>query len=34
MILEIPWLAYHNLEIDWRIREVQITGCPDECEKN
>jgi len=23
----MPWLAYHNPEIDWKIGEVQITRC-------
>jgi len=25
VILEIPWLAHHNPEIDWRIGEVKMT---------
>ena len=33
MILEMPWLAYHNSEIDWRTGEVKMTRCPEECEK-
>ena len=33
MILEILWLARHNPEIDWRIREVKMTRCPEECGK-
>ena len=33
VILGIPWLAYHNLEINWRMGEVQMTRCPEECEK-
>jgi len=33
VILEIPWLACHNLEIDWRTREVKLIRCPEECEK-
>jgi len=33
VILGMPWLACHNLEIDWKIGEVQITRCPDECGK-
>jgi len=24
VILEIPWLAHHNSEIDWRIGEVKM----------
>ena len=33
VILEILWLAYYNLEINWRIEEVQITRYLDECGK-
>jgi len=33
VILEMPWLAHHNLEIDWRTGEVKITRCPEECGK-
>ena len=33
VILEMPWLAYHNLEIDQRTGEVQIMRCPEKCEK-
>ena len=33
VILEMPWLAYNNLEIDWRTGEVKMTRCPEECEK-
>ena len=33
MILGILWLARHNPEIDWRIREVKMTRCPEECGK-
>jgi len=33
VILEIPWLACHNPEIDWRTGEVKITRCPEECGK-
>ena len=29
----IPWLAYHNPEIDWKTGEVQMTRCLDECGK-
>ena len=29
----IPWLAHHNPEIDWRIGEVRMTRCPEECGK-
>ena len=30
MILEMPQLAYHNPEIDWRTEEVKMTRCPEE----
>jgi len=30
VILEIPWLAYHNLEINWKTGEVKIIRCPKE----
>jgi len=33
VILGMPWLAHHNLEIDWRIGEVKMTRCPEECGK-
>ena len=33
VILEMPWLAHYNPEIDWRTGEVKITRCPDECGK-
>ena len=29
----IPWLGYHNLEIDWKMGEVKMMRCPDECGK-
>ena len=29
----MPWLRYHNPEIDWKTREVKITRCPEECGK-
>jgi len=31
VILEMPWLEYHNLEIDWKTGEVKMTRCPEEC---
>ena len=31
--MEMPWLACHNPEIDWRIGEVKMTRCPEECGK-
>jgi len=33
VILDMPWLACYNPEIDWRTGEVQITRCPEECRK-
>jgi len=33
VILEMLWLAHHNLEIDWRTGEVKMMRCPEECEK-
>jgi len=29
----MPWLACHNPEIDWRIGEVKMMRCPEECRK-
>jgi len=33
VILEMLWLACHNPEIDWRIGEIKMTRCPEECGK-
>ena len=33
VILEMLWLVRHNPEIDWRIEEVKIMRCPEECGK-
>ena len=33
VILGIPWLAHHNPEINWRIEEVKMTRCLEECGK-
>jgi len=33
IILGIPWLAAHNLEIDWEKGEVRMTRCPPLCGK-
>jgi len=33
VILEMPWLAYHNPETDWRTGEVKMTRCSEECGK-
>ena len=31
VILGMPWLAAHNLEIDWEKGEVKMTCCPPIC---
>ena len=28
VILDMPWLAVYNPEIDWEKEEVRITRCP------
>ena len=33
VILGMPWLACYNPEIDWRIGEVKMTRCLEECGK-
>ena len=33
VILGMPWLAYHNPEIDWRTGELKMIRCPEECGK-
>ena len=33
VILEMPWLACHNPEIDWRTGKVEMTRCPEKCGK-
>ena len=33
VILEIPWLAAYNPEIDWEKEEVRMTCCPPICRK-
>ena len=33
VILEMPWLAHHNPEIDWKTGEVKITRCPEKHRK-
>jgi len=33
VILEMPWLAAHNPEIDWEKGEVKMTKCPPICGK-
>jgi len=34
VILGMPWLQTHNLEINWEIGEVKITRCPPLCGRN
>jgi len=31
VILGMLWLACYNLEINWKMEEVKMTRCPDEC---
>ena len=33
VILEISWLAHHNLEINWKMGEVKMIIYPEECGK-
>ena len=33
VILEMPWLVYYNLEINWRIGEVKMIRYLEECGK-
>jgi len=33
VILEMPWLAYHNPEIYWRMGEVKVMRYLEECGK-
>ena len=33
VILEMPQLACHNSEINWKIGEVRMIRCPEKCEK-
>ena len=33
VILRMLWLTCHNPEIDWRIGEMKMTRCPEECGK-
>ena len=33
VILGMPWLGYHNPEIDWKIGEIKIIRYLDECGK-
>jgi len=34
IILGMPWLQVHNLEINWETREVKIMRCPPLCGRN
>jgi len=34
VILGMPWLQAHNLEINWETREVKITRYPPLCRRN
>ena len=33
VILGMPWLGHHNPEIDWKMEEVKMMRCSDECGK-
>ena len=33
VILGMPWLVYHNTEIDWKIGEVKMMRGPEKCGK-
>jgi len=33
VILGMPWLAHHNSEIDWKMGEVKMMRCLEECGK-
>ena len=33
IILDMSWLGHYNPKIDWKIGEIKITKCPDECGK-
>ena len=33
VILRMPWLVCYNLEIDWKMKEVEMTRCPEKCRK-
>jgi len=33
VILGMPWLAAHNLEIDWEKKEIRMMRCPPLCGK-
>ena len=34
IILGIPWLQVHNLEINWKTEEVKMTRCPPICRRS
>jgi len=29
----MPWIGYHNSEINWKTGKVKMTRCPEECGK-
>jgi len=33
VILEMPWLAHYNSEINWRTGEIKMMRCPEKCGK-
>jgi len=33
VILEMPWLACYNPEINWKTEKVKIMRCPEEYKK-
>ena len=33
IILDMPWLGYHNPEIDWKTEKIKMTRCLEECGK-
>ena len=33
VILGIPWMAQYNPEINWKIEEITIIRCPEDCRK-
>ena len=33
VILGILWLAHHSSEIDWKMGEIKMTRCLEECGK-
>ena len=33
IVLGIPWLAYHNPEINWKTEEMKMTRYLEKCKK-